>query len=278
MIGLREIIKTVLLTIVLSILTQVGGLIYLIYKPFGLSVKRRIENKLKSRLARLGIFSGIFVVFSLLIIPQIAKHFGRVNLPIISSREIPLGPANFLTVLGNRHYVKPELKELMISVSKQINKKYPGTKILYLDANFPIIDDFPLLPHLSHDDGEKLDIGFIYKDSSTGERINKSPTLFGYGYTEGPKKGEFDQIRACEGKGNWQYSLLSKLVRKKKKYEFDGSVNKVLIEELSKRSRIGKIFIEPHLKNRLGLSQNSKIRFHGCYAVRHDDHIHLQLN
>lgn len=274
---LREIVKTILITIILTILTQIGGLIYLIYKPIGLSLKKRVENKLRSRLVRLGIFCGIFLLFSLVIIPPIAKLYGRVNLPIISSRAIPLGPANVLTVLGNRHYVKPELKELIISVSKKMNERYPGTKLRYLDANFPLIDNYPLLPHLSHDDGKKLDIGFIYKDSRTGKRINKSPTLFGYGYTEDPKKGEIDQIRECEDKGNWQYSLLSKLVRKKKKYEFDEFVNKVLIEELSKRWKIGKIFIEPHLKSRLGLSQNSKIRFHGCQAVRHDDHIHLQL-
>ena len=39
---------------------------------------------------------------------------------------------------------------------------------------------------------------------------------------------------------------------------------------------LGKVFIEPHLKDRMKLT-NSKIRFHGCGAVRHDDHIHIQL-
>ncbi len=33
---------------------------------------------------------------------------------------------------------------------------------------------------------------------------------------------------------------------------------------------------KPHLKTRLKLS-SAKIRFHGCQAVRHDDHIHVQL-
>ena len=32
----------------------------------------------------------------------------------------------------------------------------------------------------------------------------------------------------------------------------------------------------PHLKARLGLNSN-KVRFHGCHAVRHDDHFHVQL-
>ena len=40
---------------------------------------------------------------------------------------------------------------------------------------------------------------------------------------------------------------------------------------------IKKIFIEPHLKTRWGLKNYQKIRYHGCHAVRHDDHIHVQL-
>ena len=39
---------------------------------------------------------------------------------------------------------------------------------------------------------------------------------------------------------------------------------------------IGKDFIEPHLAKRLGAT-TSKIRFQGCKAARHDDHIHVQL-
>lgn len=42
-------------------------------------------------------------------------------------------------------------------------------------------------------------------------------------------------------------------------------------------SRVGKIFIEKHLEERLRLSSHSKIRQAGCHSVRHDDHIHIQL-
>jgi hypothetical protein len=36
------------------------------------------------------------------------------------------------------------------------------------------------------------------------------------------------------------------------------------------------MIVQPHLKSRLKL-KSTKIRFHGCKAVRHDDHIHIQL-
>ena len=39
---------------------------------------------------------------------------------------------------------------------------------------------------------------------------------------------------------------------------------------------VGKVFVEPHLAQRLNVS-GSVIRFQGCRAARHDDHIHVQL-
>jgi hypothetical protein len=42
------------------------------------------------------------------------------------------------------------------------------------------------------------------------------------------------------------------------------------------RFGLQKIFIEPHLKNALGIA-DSHIRFQGCRAARHDDHIHIQV-
>ena len=60
------------------------------------------------------------------------------------------------------------------------------------------------------------------------------------------------------------------------KYRFDEERTKALVLLFAANQSIGKIFIEPHLKQRLHLTSN-KIRFHGCRAVRHDDHLHVQL-
>jgi murein endopeptidase len=67
------------------------------------------------------------------------------------------------------------------------------------------------------------------------------------------------------------------LTQQNKNYIFDAKATKELILAFSKNPNIKKIFIEPHLKQRLGLQKEKKIRFHGCGAVRHDDHIHVQL-
>ena len=62
----------------------------------------------------------------------------------------------------------------------------------------------------------------------------------------------------------------------KANFTFDGARTKELVILFASNPAIEKIFIEPHLKERLKLN-SEKIRFHGCQAVRHDDHLHVQL-
>ncbi len=167
----------------------------------------------------------------------------------------------------------------MEKVSRTFAKKYPGSTVLYLDANFPFINRFPLLPYLSHNDGKKLDLAFCYLDKRTRKVINGAPSWMGYGVCEAPEPGEENMPARCAEKGYWQYSLLKKLVSDKahQHYLFDQERTSYLIRLLSKEKGIKKLFLEPHLKQRLGLAGTSKIRFHGCQAVRHDDHLHIQL-
>jgi len=200
-------------------------------------------------------------------------------MPIIATNKTPIRPLNLLTVFLNRHYVKPRLEGEIIAVTRVLQKEFPDTEINYLDANFPFVDGFLLLPHLSHDDGEKLDIAFFYKDQQTGKGLPNSPSWIGYGVYEDPKKGELNQPNICRKKGYWQYGFLEKITPQwqKEKIVMDEQRTKRLLQLLAKKKGIRKIFIEPHLKTRWGLKEYEKIRYHGCHAVRHDDHIHVQL-
>lgn len=271
--------KGSLIFIFLTFFTQVGGIVYLIY----LSLSKRIEQQQLSRgkalAARIGVFISLFALSSFIITPFVAGAFGRVPMPIFKSKDSPIRPANILTCFFNRHYVKPKLLEVVQEVAKAINKgKKETIEIIYLDANFPFINGFPLLPHKSHDDGEKLDIAFLFKNQE-GERVNKRMSFTGYGACVIPQKGETNMPKKCAEKGYFQYSLLKKITSQStiQQYEFDLKVNRELLILFAKHRKIGKVFIEPHLKERLKLSGYKKIRFHGCGAVRHDDHIHVQL-
>lgn len=142
-----------ILICLLTVVTQVGGLVFLIsLLTFGL-----IDNRLNERwtrvIAKLVSFATLYLIFVFVVVPLTAKSFGRVQLPVFENRH--LKPANIWTCLLNRNYVRPQLREITYKVAENMNIKYPGTTINYLDANFPFIDKFPLLPHLSHNDGKK---------------------------------------------------------------------------------------------------------------------------
>ncbi|WP_108867233.1 hypothetical protein [Aquimarina aquimarini] len=251
----------------LTIVTQVGGIIYILVE---ISIKK---NQSKYRLKKLGFFITTYLIATFLVVPNIAPLFGREK--IKDSSE--LKAHNFLTKLMNRDYVKPQLITTLKDIANSIQKSNPGIAVVYLDANFPFIDGFPLIPHHSHNDGKKIDISFIYKDQNH-KITNKKPTISGYGVFENPLKTEYHQTEKCKQIGYWQYDIT--------KYVTFGTINnglkfskkatKDLLLSIVNHKQISTIFIEPHLKNRLKILSN-KIRFHGCRAVRHDDHIHIQL-
>ena len=251
---------------ILTIATQVGGLIYLLT-----IVLRRVFNL--GKFWSVGIFLGAYIIMSFAILPLLAPIFGRSALPLTGN----VRPLNFVTCILNRHYVKPQLKQQLEIVANQMNAKYNGTITNYLDANFPFFNGFPLFPHLSHNDGKKLDLAFYYKKND--EPSSYAPSFIGYGVYEAPKNGESDFPSICEQKGYWQYGLLSSIVPQwnKEVFELDADRTKELIKLLAEHAKTSKIFIEPHLKKRWGLSKYDNIRFHGCQAVRHDDHIHTQI-
>ena len=261
----------------LTLVTQVGGIAFLVSIQTFKIIDRRFDKRWNRLAIKTLSFIVIYLLFVSVIIPLVAKPFGRVPLPLLETRHVQ--PANILTILLNRNYVRPELRDATYEVARKMNEKYSGTVLNYLEANFPFIEKFPLLPHLSHNDGKKLDVSFHYFDASSGKLTNEVPSWLGYGVCEEPAQGEFDRPKECTQKGYWQYSFLSRIIsqKNKDKYPFDPKRTKDLINFYLAQKSIAKILIEPHLKKRLNLTSD-KVRLHGCNAVRHDDHIHVQLN
>ncbi|MBO6517636.1 MAG: hypothetical protein JJ975_13910 [Bacteroidia bacterium] len=259
----------------MTLTTQVGGVIYLLHAflfvRFG---KQGKPKKLKRRIS----FVVWYLLICLLVVPLFARLGGRRALPVWG---MGIRPQNVITVLSNRHYVSTAMYHLVTDVAKTYgSSKTEGStrKLCYLDANFPFIEGFPLLPHLSHDDGNKLDLAFHYYNTNNIHRnTNQSPGLFGYGVYVPPEQTEFDQVSQCISSN--KYYDITKYVGLRKdggKLQFDER-NTQRIVELFVDTDVTKIFIEPHLKQRLGVT-SSKIRFHGCHSVRHDDHIHIQID
>lgn len=259
----------ILLVAFLTLLTQIGGVIWMLTYIY--INTRRPSIKWYTKLSS---FLLIYTIFTYLLIPPVAKLSGRVPLPI--TKKTNLTAHNALTHFLNRHYVKPRLKSELIKVSKEMNKISPNLTLSYLDANFPFVDGFPLLPHLSHKDGRKVDLSFYYlKDD---KQVNLKPSRSGYGVYVEPSRSEINQTHLCLKNGHWQYEFSKYMtLGSRDDLVFDQKTSKRLIENLLKSKGAQKLFIEPHLKTRMQIS-NSKVRFQGCHSVRHDDHIHFQIN
>jgi hypothetical protein len=257
-----------LIIVFLTTLTQIGGIIY------GLSLLIINKKKSKYQLKRISLFIILYLLATFLIVPKIAPIFGRIKI----EDNYKIESHTIFTKICNRNYVTPNMHALLTDISLKVNKKFPSIKMIYLDANFPFLNGFPLLPHLSHNDGNKIDICFIYEDES-GNITNLKPSRSGYGIFENPKKAEYNQTNFCKKKGFWQYDFTKYLSfgNSNKNLKLSEKGTKFLINKIINNNHVSKLFIEPHIKNRIKL-KNSKIRFHGCKAVRHDDHIHFQIN
>jgi hypothetical protein len=100
----KYILRT-LIFIILTILTQVGGVIYLLSLLTHSSIDRKTGRKIFRIGLKFGSFLALYLLSAFLIVPVLARPFGRVALPIIKSGH--LQPLNVLTCLLNRHYVRP---------------------------------------------------------------------------------------------------------------------------------------------------------------------------
>ncbi|WVT73393.1 hypothetical protein QM996_18250 [Sinorhizobium chiapasense] len=261
---------TIAVVVLLTLLTQIGGLVWLV--ALGLTRRRRAGISVF-----LALFLGLYAAGSALTY-AVAPIFGRVPLPCFDDGTSRLRMQSPLFCVLNRQYVVPELKEAAFALSRHMSQAFPGTTTLALDANFPFFNGFPLFPHLSHSDGRKLDIAFFYRDAVGGylDKATRSP--IGYFAFEQPRPGS---ILPCRDREDlltlrWDLDFLQSLWRSLSLEE--GRTGEALRWLSGEGSSFGieKIFVEPHLAQRLGVEAES-IRFQGCRAARHDDHIHMQV-
>ncbi|UAX94779.1 hypothetical protein LAC81_19490 [Ensifer adhaerens] len=261
---------TIAVVVLLTLLTQIGGVVWLI--TVGLA--RRCKTGVFGFLA---LFLGVYTAGSALGY-AVAPIFGRVSLPCFDDGTSQLKMQSPFFCVLNRQYVVPELKEAAVALSRHMDQAFPGTTTLALDANFPFFNGFPLFPHLSHSDGRKLDVAFYYQngDGSYLDRTTRSP--IGYFAFEQPRPSS---ILPCRDREDlltlrWDLDFLQSLWPSLRLEESrTGEALRWLSGEGSSFG-IEKIFVEPHLAQSLGVQAQS-IRFQGCRAARHDDHIHMQV-
>ncbi len=240
-----------LVVLLLTLLTQLGGLAWLI----ALIWRRRW---LGFPLAYGALWLAAFWV---------APMTGREPLPCVGE---PFRMQSVFYCATSRHYATAELKAVALDAATAMAAQYPGTTTLGLDAGFPFFEGFPMLPHLSHGDGQKLDLAFYYAKPSGVYQPGLTRSPIGYWAFEAAPD------RMCPKTSlslRWNMRWLQHLWRDA---PLEPDRTRALIDLLSRDVRVAKIFVEPHLAARLSLD-HPKLRFQGCRAARHDDHLHFQL-
>lgn len=235
----------------LTVLTQLGGVAWLI----ALTTKR----KLMVFLLAYGVLWAAANAF--------APMAGRVPLPCTGDPLRMQSPAYCVLM---RNFVSPDLADVAENAAQQVAVAYPGTITLALDGGFPFLDGFPLIPHLSHDDGDKLDFAFFYTAKDGNYLPGKSRSPIGYWAFETLAA---DTCPPAWPTLRWDMRPLQSLWPDR---PLEPARTRALIAALASDGRIGKIFVEPPLAQQLGIA-GPKIRFQGCRAARHDDHIHVQF-
>jgi len=233
--------------VVLTLLTQVGGLVWLLAR------------------GRVWLFAvGYVVVWG--VVQVAAPLTGRVPLP--STGEV-LRMQSVVYCALLRNFVTPELRDVAQDAAEAVAQAYPVT--LALDAGFPFLTGFPLIPHLSHDDGEKLDFAFYYKGPDGAYQPGRTASPIGYFAFEAVEVP--DVCPPVWLTMRWDMRWFAPLLRE---VEMEPDRTRALILAMLADGRVGKVFVEPPLAARLGVA-DPKLRFQGCRAARHDDHLHVQL-
>jgi len=253
----RTLLKLAPVAIVLTVVTQIGGVAV-------------VAGALAARRFRRSAWAGALAAYAIawLFAIPLARLAGRVPLPLRASAELPLAPLNVLTCVLNRHYARASVRDLVVRAAH-------GRTLYYLDAGFPF--GGPLFPHLSHGDGRKIDLAFFYRDAKTGAVLDARDVLFvAYGASSPPAPGEIDQPAICAAEGHRLYGLLTTLAPARGDLVVDAVATAALVRALATDPASEKVFLEPHLRARWGLEGVGTLRYHGCHAVRHDDHVHVQ--
>lgn len=261
----------------LTTVTQIGGIAMLI----GWLLVRLLGRSRIGGWRRFGAvaaaFLAVYAVLTLFVVPPLAALLGRVPLLCGFSAERGYAAASPIYCALNRNYVDPRMAALLARLARHMAEAYPGTRTLYLDANLPFINGFPLIPHLSHDDGRKLDLAFYYADGSGAYLPGVARSPVGYWAFEKPDPRDAPACPKTSGFSlRWDMEWLQPLLPD---FRLDTDRTRAALNWLVSAGRefgVERVLLEPHLAKRLGVS-SPLLRFQGCQAARHDDHVHVQI-
>lgn len=269
----------VLAAILLTLVTQIGGLVLWLGWPLLAWTNSRLRSRarLMAALAAALVFLVLYALVSIAVVPPMASAFGRERLPCFSTADRPLRAVSTFFCVTNRNYARPSLIRMLDDLSAGMARATPGIATAYLDAGFPFFDGFPMLPHLSHRHGRDVDLAFFYSQTSVLAPVPSGGSWpIGYWLYVQPRPGDPQPCAVGTFDLRWDWDWLQPVSGG---LMLDERHTGAMLNWLSARAArygIRKILLEPHLQRRL-FTDSTVVRFQGCRAARHDDHLHVQM-
>lgn len=195
---------------------------------------------------------------------------GLVSLPCDGSE--PMAPAVSRYCRLDRHFMTPSGRDALVDAGRELANRYPGATLKFMDASGPD-GETPFHPHLSHGDGRQIDLALFY-ETLEGEPMSEFPDMArgGYRAAEPPRPGDPVMCVGINRSGDKPDPPADR------NWRLDDERTRALVEILIADPRVRRVLIEPHLERRFGLWGHPKLRFAGCQAARHDDHLHVDFH
>lgn len=196
---------------------------------------------------------------------------GLVSLPCDGSEPLaPLKPR----YCRQRHFLTPLARDALIDAARALAARHTGAVLHFMDASGPEgVTPFP--PHLSHGDGRQIDVALFF-ETLEGRPLSAPPDTAAHGGWWPAEPPRHDETVACpQGRVGPAQKPDPPADRN---WRMDEARTKALVEILIADPRVRRILIEPHLERRFDLWDHPKLRFAGCRAARHDDHLHIDFH
>lgn len=270
--------------ILLTVLTELGGV--LIWPAVGVVEVFVARRRFAERVAlRVMVPLAAYGIGTQTVVPEIARQVNRVPLPCAATPDRPLAPLTPLTCALQRNYLHAEGRASLIVAAREVAEAHPGTIVRFLDAGFPL-GVLPVLPHLFHGDGRRIDLALLWKRGKRPVPGARSPIGYG-GFAPGyerrcpPEPVSATRIPWLRDLPwvaellppmdlRWEWAALQPYTRD---VELDVERTRTLAQQLVGLTSVRSVTTEPTLMAPLGAG----VKGSPCELPRHDDHLHVSF-
>ena len=255
-----------LLAVLLTLATQVGGvLLWLCYSLDNLLGRGRRW----ARGAGVGaLFLASYAAATFVVLPAVAPSHGRERLPCFEQPGAPYAAASWVYCAANRTYASATIRATLDDLSRHLADRFPGSRLTYLDAGFPFLDNVDMPPHPGRDDGNWIDLALFYRD-----RPAAGAWPLGYFAYAPARRLETEPV--CIGIAGWRRQDLDGIQDRFAGLDLDIERNRAMVAYLADERtapQVRRVATELYLKDAFGVTSDI-VRFAGCDNIRHDDHI-----